>query len=66
MKSESRVSKFYEKGTDDWKAQYNMLLPDGKSCTDCKHANKCLTLFKEEESNTRCQFYPNAYEEKKS
>lgn len=61
-KSENRVSNYYEKGTDEWKAQYNMLLPDGFSCSDCVHSSRCITLFDQKERNTSCQFYPNRFE----
>ncbi len=60
-KTESRVSKFYKKGTKDWVAQYDMLLPDGITCNDCIHRNRCITLFAQEERNTSCQFYPNRF-----
>ncbi len=65
-KSESRVSSFYKKGTEDWKNQYNMLLDDGLTCSDCIHSNRCITLFGQEERNTFCQFFPNKFVQKET
>ena len=60
-KSADRVAKFYKLYTDDWKAQYNMLLDDGVTCGQCVHANRCRTIFGGNDSNTSCQFYPNKF-----
>lgn len=61
MKSESRVSKHYKKGTEDWEAQYNMLLEDNVTCGDCVHSQRCKMLFDGDDNNTSCQFYPNRF-----
>ena len=63
MKSESRV-KGYRKGTEDWEAEYNMLLDDGITCAECSHSNKCKRMYGGDDSNTRCQFYPNRFSQK--
>ncbi|WP_074406657.1 hypothetical protein [Aquimarina megaterium] len=63
-KNPDRVNRLYQKGTEDWEHQFNMLLPDGKTCSDCIYANRCLTLFGQKIRNTSCQFHPNRYSEK--
>ena len=62
-KSVERVGKFYnyEKYPDEWKAQYDMLLPDGITCGGCVHSNKCRTIFGGNDSNTSCQFYHSRF-----
>jgi len=61
MKSESRVPKGYRPGSDDWKAEYNMLLDDGVICSDCVHTSKCCLIFGGNGTNTKCDFYPNRF-----
>lgn len=61
MKSKDRVNKNYREGTKDWEDQYNMLLDDGVTCGDCKHSERCKAIFGGNDSNTRCQFYPNRF-----
>jgi hypothetical protein len=65
-KSEDRV-KGYKKGTEDWKAEYNMLLDDGVTCNDCVHVERCCVLFGQRPhvNDGRCQFYPNRFSAKK-
>jgi hypothetical protein len=62
MKSESRV-KNYKPGSEDWKAEYNMLLDDGLTCNDCAHVNRCCSLFGQTPyvNEGKCQFYPNRF-----
>jgi hypothetical protein len=60
MKSKNRV-KGYKEGTKDFEARYNMLLDDGVVCGDCKHNERCKTLFGGNDLNTECQFYPNRF-----
>jgi hypothetical protein len=66
MKSESRV-KYYKPGSEDWKAEYAMLLDDGLTCNDCSHVNRCCSLFGQSPyvSEGKCQFYPNRFYPKK-
>ena len=58
-KNPDRVHKHYEKYPSEWHAQYNMLLMDGKTCDDCMHCIRCVTLFDQKETSTTCQFYPS-------
>jgi hypothetical protein len=62
MKSESRV-KNYKPGSEDWKAEYNMLLDDGLTCNDCVHITRCCSLFGQTPyvNEGKCQFYPNRF-----
>jgi len=62
MKTESRV-KGYKKGSEDWKAEFNMLLDDGVTCSECMHSNRCKTIFGGNDSNTSCQFHPTRFQE---
>jgi hypothetical protein len=64
MKSESRI-KGYKKGTADWEAEYDMLLPDGVTCKDCWWFLKCNTIYGSKESDTRCQFHPSKFSPEK-
>lgn len=61
MKTESRVNPAYKKGTNDWKAEYDMLLDDGVKCGDCLHARRCRMMFGGDDENTSCQFHPNRF-----
>lgn len=65
MKSESRVKEFYEKGTKDWEAEYNMLLDDGINCSDCSHVSRCQALFDQNTGSDKCQFHPNRFNQTK-
>lgn len=58
-KDPDRVHKSHQKYPSDWKAQYNMLLNDGKTCKDCYHCDRCVKMFDQRESATSCQFYPS-------
>lgn len=35
-----------------------MLLPDGKTCADCVHVERCTTIFGAKPENTSCGFEP--------
>lgn len=35
-----------------------MYLPDGKTCADCKHSERCTTIFGAKLENTSCGFEP--------
>jgi hypothetical protein len=36
-----------------------MLLPDGKTCGDCRHVRRCIGMgFTESASETECDFFP--------
>lgn len=39
-------------------AKDEMKLPEGKTCGDCKHLDKCERLFGVNYLNTVCDFYP--------
>lgn len=60
MKSKGRVCG-YKEGTEDWEAEYNMLLDDGVTCADCVHSSRCETIFGGDNKNTSCQFCPNRF-----
>jgi hypothetical protein len=62
-KSIDRV-KYHVFGSDDFWAEYNMLLMDGVTCSECKHSERCNTMFGGKDTNTSCQFYPNRFQHK--
>ena len=35
-----------------------MELPDGKTCNDCIHVERCVTMFGAKRDNTSCGFEP--------
>lgn len=61
MKSEERVPAYYKKGSEDWEAEYNMLLDDGLTCKDCAFCQRCVNIYGQNETDTRCQFHPNSF-----
>ncbi len=63
-KNPDRVHKGYRKYPSDWRAQYDMLLMDGKTCADCIHSENCSSLFGGKDTNKRCQFHPNKFRNK--
>jgi len=63
-KSAERVPKGYTYGSEDWKAEYNMLLMDGVTCKSCMHCNRCVSMFGQKETAKKCQFYPNIFSQK--
>jgi hypothetical protein len=63
-KSVSRVREGYTLGTRDHRDQYRMLLPDGKTCADCVHIEKCVSMWGARETNTRCTFGDNKFRQK--
>lgn len=63
-KSADRVSKGYRYGSDDWKAEYNMLLMDRVTCVSCAHCNRCVSMFGQKETAKSCQFYPNRFKDR--
>ena len=72
LKNQSKMAKDlnrikrYKQGTNDFAAEYNMLLDDGITCNDCIHCIKCCSMFGQKETDTSCQFYPNRFILKKS
>lgn len=64
MKSKNRIHHFYREGTQDWDAEFNMLLDDGVTCNDCVSCKRCVAMFGVESTNTTCDFYPNRFTEK--
>lgn len=60
-KSANRVHLAYKIGTDDWKAEYNMLLMDGVTCASCKNCKRCVSMFGANETDTSCQWHPNRF-----
>ena len=60
MKSKVRV-KGYKEGTQDWNAEYNMLLDDGITCSDCVNCIKCVGIFGSKPTDDKCQFYPTRF-----
>ena len=51
-------------GTDKKKVQ-SLWLPEGITCTDCRHFGKCNGIFGTVASDVDCQFYPNRFIAKK-
>jgi hypothetical protein len=60
-KSKDRVPSHYREGSEDWQAEYDMLLDDGVTCGECVHLERCSLLFGGNASNTRCDFHPNRF-----
>lgn len=64
-KSPERVHSGYLPYPKDWAAQYNMLLMDGTTCSDCIHIKRCSTLFEQSPTSDSCQFHPNKFQPQK-
>ena len=45
---------------------FEMSLPQGKTCGDCVHFERCKWLISAEKTWTNCDFYPNKFIEKKA
>ena len=56
-----RAPESYRKYPSDFRAQYDMLLPDGIICNDCTHGSYCQKVFGQNPENDYCQFYPTRY-----
>lgn len=56
-----RVAKHWLKYPEEWNAQYAMLLPDGITCANCKHEDRCNSMFDGKSTNKSCQFTPNRF-----
>ena len=41
-------------------------LPEGITCADCVHANRCCAIFGQLPEDESCQFYPVRFHEKRS
>lgn len=66
MKSKDRVSKGYKEGSEDWLAEYNMLLDDGVTCDECWHSeNRCFPIGYSSKGRTMCDFYPSQFIKRK-
>lgn len=63
-KDPERVATMYDSAAEDFPAQYDMLLPDGKRCSDCVKSNTCCNVFGQKESDTTCQWHPSRYSPK--
>lgn len=63
-KAVSRVDERYTLGTKDHRDQYRMLLNDGKTCADCRHVEKCVSMYGQKEDATKCQFGGNKFHQK--
>lgn len=40
-----------------------MSIPNGKTCSDCKHVKRCTSIFGAKPEYTHCDFYPVRFEE---
>lgn len=60
-KDPERVATMYDAAQEDFPAQYNMLLPDGKRCSDCMKSATCCSVFGQKEGDTTCQWHPSRY-----
>lgn len=63
-KDPERVSTMYDSAPEDFPAQYNMLLPDGKKCSDCVRCETCCSVFGHKYEYTYCQWFPSRYHPK--
>ena len=50
----------------DAKAQLSSHLPNGKTCGDCAHMNRCEWLISCDPQNTRCDWAPHRFVEVKA
>jgi hypothetical protein len=41
-----------------------MCIPNNKTCSDCRHFNRCKALFSTSEDRKDCDFYPIRFVEK--
>jgi hypothetical protein len=41
-----------------------MSLPEGKTCSDCNHFDRCSKICGISENKTECDFYPILYSDK--
>lgn len=60
-KSAERVHPAYKFGSQDWKAEYNMLLMDGVKCYECVHVSRCVNMYGHDENCESCQWHPNRF-----
>jgi len=44
----------------------NMMLPQGKTCKNCVHCERCTSMFGKKETDMSCDFYPIRYYEIKT
>lgn len=41
-----------------------MKLPDGKTCGDCRHVERCVSMFGHVPSDAYCDWFPRRFAEK--
>jgi len=41
----------------------DMILPEGKTCADCYHCNRCTKIFGVNSENIECDFSPSRFVE---
>ena len=46
----------------DYRAE--MALPAGKTCGDCVHTRRCVSMFGHTPADTSCDFHPSRYRER--
>lgn len=63
-KDPERVATMYDSALEDFPAQYDMLLPDGKRCSDCVKSTTCCSAFSQKEEDTTCDWHPSRYSPK--
>jgi hypothetical protein len=61
MKSPHRLISIHSPGSAEYKREWDKLLPDGKTCSDCVLKLHCVSMFQDQ--NTYCQFSPNKFKE---
>lgn len=57
----ARIPAHWETGSTAWRECLEMLLPEGFTCGDCHHAERCRVLFGGNDQNRSCQFHPRRF-----
>jgi len=40
-----------------------MLLPEGKTCANCRHFERCSKMYGAHDKRQDCDFYPNKFQD---
>lgn len=54
----------YQRVTNGEPEDLAMNLPEGKTCGDCVHCNRCTAIFGHIPEDQVCDWYPSRYREK--
>lgn len=56
---EQKMQDRYSQSEPDFDAE--MKLPDGKSCADCRHINRCESFGVASKIDTSCDYHPSKF-----